>query len=212
VPPSLIHRAAGYFERAVVTRVYGSTEVPVTTVGSLEDIDRAADTDGRPGIAEVTLVDGEIRARGPQMLTGYLHADDSRDAFDDDGYFRTGDLGRWTDDGYLVVTGRAKDIIIRNGENISPKEVEDILATHPQIAEVAIVGVPDPRTGERACAAIVASEPPGPDVAELREFLLGRGVAKFKAPEHVVYFDTLPKNAAGKVLKHRIRAELTEES
>jgi non-ribosomal peptide synthetase component E (peptide arylation enzyme) len=195
-----------------VTRVYGSTEVPVTTVGSLDNSDRAADTDGRPGIAEVTLVDGEIRARGPQMLTGYLHADDTRDAFDDAGYFRTGDLGRWTDDGYLVVTGRAKDIIIRNGENISPKEVEDILATHPQIAEVAIVGIPDQRTGERACAAIVASGAPGPDVAELRAFLLGRGVAKFKAPEHVVFFDALPKNAAGKVLKHRIRAELIEES
>ncbi|PRC61643.1 cyclohexanecarboxylate-CoA ligase, partial [Mycobacterium sp. ITM-2017-0098] len=79
-PPSLIHRAADYFEHAIVTRVYGSTEVPVTTVGSLDDVDRAADTDGRPGIAEVTLVGGEIRARGPQMLTGYLRADDTRDA------------------------------------------------------------------------------------------------------------------------------------
>lgn len=212
VPPSLIRRAAEYFEHAAVTRVYGSTEVPVTTVGSLDDVDRAADTDGRPGIAEITLVDGEIRARGAQMLTGYLHADDSRDAFDDAGFFRTGDLGRWTDDGSLVVTGRAKDIIIRNGENISPKEVEDILITHPNVAEVAIVGVPDARTGERACAAVVASQPPGPDVAELREFLLARGVAKFKAPERVVFYDTLPKNAAGKVLKHHLKAELTEES
>ncbi|PRC61601.1 cyclohexanecarboxylate-CoA ligase, partial [Mycobacterium sp. ITM-2017-0098] len=79
-------------------------------------------------------VGGEIRARGPQMLTGYLRADDTRDAFDEAGYFRTGDLGRWTDDGFLVVTGRAKDIIIRNGENISPKEVEDILVTHPRVA------------------------------------------------------------------------------
>ncbi|MGB2922408.1 MAG: AMP-binding protein [Mycobacterium sp.] len=212
VPPSLIQRAAKYFQRALVTRVYGSTEVPVTTVGSLDDVDHAAETDGRPGIADVILVDGEIRARGPQMLTGYLHADDTRAAFDEAGYFRTGDLGRFTDDGYLVVTGRAKDIIIRNGENISPKEVEDILVTHPQIAEIAIVGIPDPRTGERACAAIVASHPPGPDVAELREFLLARGVAKFKAPERVVRYDTLPKNAAGKVLKHHIKAELTEES
>ncbi|PRC59938.1 cyclohexanecarboxylate-CoA ligase, partial [Mycobacterium sp. ITM-2017-0098] len=84
--------------------------------------------------------------------------------------------------------------------------------THPRVAEVAIVGVPDPRTGERACAAIVASHSPGPDVAELREVLLGRGVAKFKAPERVVLYDTLPKNAAGKVLKHHIKAELTEES
>ncbi|MBB2773767.1 MULTISPECIES: AMP-binding protein [Mycolicibacterium] len=210
VPPSLIRRAAAYFERALVTRVYGSTEVPVTTVGSLDDVDHAAETDGRPGIADVTLVDGEIRARGPQMFTGYLHPQDNTVAFDTAGYFRTGDLGRWTDDGYLMVTGRAKDIIIRNGENISPKEVEDLLVTHPQIAEIAIVGIPDARTGERACAAVVAAGDPGPDVESLREFLLGRGVAKFKVPEQVVLVEALPKNDAGKVLKHKIRASLTE--
>ncbi len=108
--------------------MYGSTEVPVTTVGcASDDADHAADTDGRPGIAEIKLVDGEICARGPQMLVGYLHPEDEPASFDDEGYFRTGDLGRWVDDGYLVVTGRAKDIIIRNGENISPKEVEDLL-------------------------------------------------------------------------------------
>ena len=208
VPPSLIRRAAAYFEKASVSRVYGSTEVPVTTVGSLDDPDRAADTDGRPGIADVALVDGEIRARGPQMLTGYLHAEDNRESFDDAGYFRTGDLGRWTDDGHLVVTGRAKDIIIRNGENISPKEIEDILVTHPGIAEIAVVGVPDDRTGERAVAAIVAADAPGPEVAELKEFLVAHGVATFKAPERVMFLDTLPKNDAGKVLKHRIKAEL----
>jgi len=209
VPPSLIRRAAEYFDKALVTRVYGSTEVPVTTIGSLDDVDHAADTDGRTGIADIILVDGEIRARGPQMLTGYLHPEDNRESFDAAGYFRTGDLGRFTDDGYLVVTGRAKDIIIRNGENISPKEVEDILVTHPQIAEIAIVGVPDTRTGERACAAIVPAAEPGPDIVELREFLVHHGVAKFKAPEQVVLVDTLPKNDAGKVLKHKIKAELT---
>ena len=209
VPPSLIRRATEYFDHALVTRVYGSTEVPVTTIGSLDDVDHAADTDGRAGIADITLVDGEIRARGPQMLTGYLHPQDTRESFDAAGYFRTGDLGRWTDDGYLVVTGRAKDIIIRNGENISPKEVEDILVTHPQIAEIAIVGVPDTRTGERACAAIVPTAQPGPDVVALRDFLVDRGVAKFKAPEQVVLYDTLPRNDAGKVLKHKIKAELT---
>ncbi len=212
VPPSLIRRAADYFERALITRVYGSTEVPVTTVGSLDDVHHAAETDGRPGFADVTLVDGEIRARGPQMLKGYLHAEDTRGAFDEAGYFRTGDLGRWTDDGYLVVTGRAKDLIIRNGENISPKEIEDILVTHPRITEIAVVGVPDPRTGERAVAVVVPSGSPGPDVAQLREFLLERGVAKFKAPEQVEFVDALPKNDAGKVLKHALKAGLTRES
>lgn len=208
VPPSLIRSAAAYFDKAAVTRVYGSTEVPVTTVGSLDDVDHAADTDGRPGIADIKLVDGEIRARGPQMLVGYLHPEDETAAFDDEGYFRTGDLGSWVNDDFLVVTGRAKDIIIRNGENISPKEIEDILIAHPGIAEIAVVGVPDERTGERACAVVVATDQPPPDVAGMRALLEEHGVARFKSPEQVVVWEALPKNDAGKVLKHRIRAEL----
>lgn len=221
VPPDLIRRANAYFAGASVTRVYGSTEVPVTTVGALDDVDSAADTDGRPGIADVWLVArdpggmggqvGEILARGAQMLVGYLHVEDEAESFDCDGYFRTGDLARWDGDA-LVVTGRAKDLIIRNGENISPKEVEDILTGHPGIAEVAVVGLPDPRTGERACAVIVPAERPEPDVATLRDFLLGHGVAKFKVPERVEIWDMLPKNDAGKVLKHRIKADLVGES
>ncbi len=220
VSPSLIRRAASYFDRAVVTRVYGSTEVPVTTVGatSCGDLDHAADTDGRAGIADIKLAphpsapprEGEICARGPQMLIGYLHPEDDTEAFDAEGYFRTGDLGRWVDGDYLVVTGRAKDIIIRNGENISPKEIEDILVGHPGIAEVAMVGLPDARTGERACAVIVPTQAPGPDVASLGSFLTGQGVAKFKAPEQVVIWESLPKNDAGKVIKHQIREKLME--
>jgi acyl-CoA synthetase (AMP-forming)/AMP-acid ligase II len=219
VSPSLIRRAADYFERAVVTRVYGSTEVPVTTVGCTDsdDAEHAADTDGVPGIADIRLADddagagaGEICARGPQMLLGYLHPEDDSTSFDDDGYFRTGDLARWVDDDYLVVTGRAKDIIIRNGENISPKEVEDILATHPGIAEIAIVGLPDARTGERACAVIVPSAGQALDVAALRDVLVTAGLARFKVPEQVVFWEALPKNDAGKVLKHQIRAALAD--
>ena len=222
VSPSLIRSAASYFESAVVSRVYGSTEVPVTTVGAMrpDEADYAADTDGRPGIADVRLIEhssapsgcGEIAAHGPQMLVGYLHPEDNAEAFDGDGYFRTGDLGRWIDGEYLVVTGRAKDIIIRNGENISAKEIEDLLAGHPGIAEVAIVGLPDERTGERACAVIVAAAEPEPDVAGLAGFLEALGVARFKLPEQVAIWETLPKNDAGKVLKHRIRATLIEET
>jgi acyl-CoA synthetase (AMP-forming)/AMP-acid ligase II len=210
VSPSLIRRAAIFFERTAISRVYGSTEVPVTTVGALADLEHAAVTDGRAGIAEIKLVDNEIRARGPQMLVGYLHPDDETGSFDDEGFFCTGDLGRWVDDEYLVVTGRAKDIIIRNGENISPKEIEDILVGHAGIAEIALVGVPDERTGECACAVIVASDQPAPDLADLRELLMRQGVAKFKMPERVEIWDALPKNDAGKVLKHQIRAALTK--
>ncbi|MET0900935.1 MAG: AMP-binding protein [Mycobacterium sp.] len=222
VSPDLIRRATDYFERALVTRVYGSTEVPVTTVGSLRsgDLDHAADTDGRPGIAEIRLSphtaaaagSGEILARGPQMLVGYLRTEDEADSFTADGFFRTGDLARWIDDEFLVITGRAKDIIIRNGENISPKEIEDVLAGHPGIAELAVVGIPDARTGERACAVVVAGEAPVPGIAELQELLVSNGIAKFKTPEQLIVWDALPKNDAGKVLKHQIRAALLQEA
>lgn len=219
VPPSLIRAADEYFENAAVSRVYGSTEVPVTTVGALDDPDAAADTDGRPGIADVWLVArdpggmggqiGEVCSRGAQMLVGYLHPEDEVNSFDPDGYFRSGDLARWQA-GALVVTGRAKDVIIRNGENISPKEVEDALVGHPGIAEVAVVGLPDERTGERACAVIVPAADAAPDVGMLRDYLQALGMAVFKAPERVELWEALPKNDAGKVLKHRIRATLIE--
>lgn len=220
VSPQLIRTAAAYFDHAIVTRVYGSTEVPVTTVGSPEhgDIAHAADTDGHAGIADIRIAahpaapagSGEIRARGPQMLRGYLHPEDDADAFDEDGFFRTGDIGHLVEGRYLVVTGRAKDIIIRNGENISPKEIEDVLVCLPGVAEVAVVGLPDARTGERACAVMVTGSEPAPDVAAVREYLQTRGLATFKAPEQVVVWDALPKNDAGKVLKHQIRARLVE--
>lgn len=211
VPPSLIRDAAGYFAQARVSRVYGSTEVPVTTVGALDKprMVEAAETDGKPGIANVVLGEGgEIRARGPQMLAGYVHPEDEEAAFDEAGFYRTGDQGEFTDNGFLVVTGRIKDLIIRNGENIAPKEIEDLLLGHPDIAEIAIVGVPDPRTGEKACAVVVPSGKTIPTVADLAEFLAGFGVAKFKYPEAVEVRDALPRNDAGKVLKHLLQDEL----
>jgi len=146
------------------------------------------------------------------MLVGYVHAADEASVFNDEGFYRTGDLGRWVDGDYLVIAGRIKDIIIRNGENIAPKEVEDLLVGHPDIAEIAIVGLPDPRTGERACAVIVPRGAARPDVAGLAAFLDARGVARFKIPEQVVLREALPRNDAGKVLKHRIRAELLAAS
>jgi acyl-CoA synthetase (AMP-forming)/AMP-acid ligase II len=221
VSPTLIRDATEYFDRAVITRVYGCTEVPVTTVGALgsDDTAHAADTDGRAGLAEITFSGndatcggaGEILARGPQMFVGYLNPADDSGSFDAAGYFRTGDLGHFVDGDYLVVTGRVKDIIIRSGENISPKEIEDVLAGHPGIEEVAVVGLPDARTGERACAVVVSKSKPGPDVAELRGFLAAEGVARFKAPEQVAVWDALPKNDSGKVLKNEIKAMLTAE-
>ena len=212
VPPTLVREASAYLDKAIVSRVYGSTEVPVTTVGVIDhnDIDHAAETDGRPGIATVKIAeDGEIRARGPQMLVGYVHPEDEDSAFDEEGFYRTGDQGKWIDEDYLVVTGRIKDLIIRNGENISPKEIEDLLVAHPGIAEIAIVGIPDARTGERAVAVVVPRGDAAPDVADMGAFLATHGVARFKYPEQVALWEALPKNDAGKVLKQAIRVALT---
>lgn len=224
VPPSLIREASDWFDQTSVTRVYGSTEVPVTTIGAPHrtKLDEAADTDGRAGIAELRLIDetgrpsasGEVCARGPQMLVGYLNPDDEDGAFDEDGYYRSGDLGRWVRDDCLVISGRAKDIIIRKGENIAPKEIEDVLVTHPLIAEVAVVGVPDPASGERACAVIVLEQgittAHSPSVQELAKFLKTAGLAAFKSPEQIAIRQSLPRNDAGKILKHVLRAELTQ--
>jgi acyl-CoA synthetase (AMP-forming)/AMP-acid ligase II len=222
VPPTLIRQSLEHFENAAVTRVYGSTEVPVITVGVVDRADprHAAETDGRAGIAEVRLVgndgddvpEGEIRARGPQMLLGYLHAEDEEAVFDSAGYYRTGDLGRWIDGDYLTVCGRLKDIIIRNGENISPKEIEDLLINHPNILAVTIVAVPDSRTGERACAVVVPRTHPGPGVDSIAGFLQDQGVAPFKFPEQVEIWESLPKNDTGKVLKHVVSSELQRQT
>ncbi len=212
VPPALVREAAAYFDRTIVTRAYGSTEVPVTTVGVTDraELALAADTDGRPAMAEVVLAeDGEIRTRGPQMLVGYVHAEDEAGVFDKAGFYRTGDLGRWAGQGCLVVTGRSKDIIIRHGENISPKEIEDLLVLHPAVREVAVVGIPDPQTGERAVAVIVGDE--GFDLAAMHLHLGAQGLAKFKFPETLALWRSLPRNDAGKVLKHRIRERLLED-
>jgi acyl-CoA synthetase (AMP-forming)/AMP-acid ligase II len=219
VPPTLIQAASAWFDQAVVTRAYGSTEVPVITVGTVSrgDVLHASTTDGRVGVADVKLAphaaaatadEGEIYARGPQMLVGYIHADDEAKVFDEEGYYRTGDLGRWVDDEFLVISGRAKDIIIRNGENISPKEVEDILLQHPGVGEIAIVGLPDARTGERACAVVTPAAGAKVELTDLASFLKAKGVASFKLPEQLELWNALPKNATGKILKHEIRATL----
>lgn len=215
VPPPLIREAAAWFDGCKVTRVFGLTEVPTITIGIRDrtDRDHAADTDGMIGISEVKLLGpgedhGEVAARGPQMLRGYLHPEDEDGAFDAQGFFRTGDIAERIDGQYLRISGRAKDIIIRQGENISPREVEDLLVQHPDVADIAIVGLPSPRTGELACAVVVPRNGAAPALASLCAFLEERRLAKFKMPERLVLRDALPRNAIGKVLKAQLRDAL----
>ena len=134
-----------------------------------------------------------------------------RDRFDADGFFKTGDLGVVDTDGYVAITGRVKDVIIRKGENISAKEVEDILFTHPKIADVAVVGLPDARRGERACAVVVTAADATPiTLEEMGEFGRDAGLMVQKLPEQLELVDVLPRNPTGKVLKHELRARYAE--
>ncbi len=140
------------------------------------------------------------------MFLGYLDGALNRDAFDPDGYFRTGDLGFFDEDDYLHVVGRLKDVINRKGENISAKEVEDELYHHPGIREVAVIGLPDPESGERCCAVIVQSDPGKRlDMAGLQAFLGSRGLMRQKWPEQMEFVSELPRAPAGKVLKQELQ-------
>lgn len=198
---------------------WGLTEFPVATSqtpdGAPELLDR---TVGRPvpGVS-VRVVDaaegevgiggeGELRLKGPQCFLGYVDTSLDADAFDAEGWFRTGDLGRIDDDGNVVVTGRIKDAIIRNAENISAVEVEGVLASHPGVADVAIIGVPDDRTGERVCAVVVARHGAVVTLSSMFEHCQAHGLSKHKTPERIEIVDALPRNLTGKVLKTELRA------
>jgi len=220
-PPQLHAEVKRELGGAGVVSVYGLTEAPFIVLSSPRDPDeKLARTEGRAaGGAELRVVDaagrvcapgeeGEIRARGPQICRGYLDAKLDAEAFDAEGFFRTGDLGRIDAEGFVSVTGRLKEIIIRNGENISAKEIEDLLYAHPKIAEAAVIGLPDPRTGERCCAVVVPEPGAALDLAEIVRHCREAGLARQKLPEQLELVERLPRNASGKVLKHELRRSL----
>jgi acyl-CoA synthetase (AMP-forming)/AMP-acid ligase II len=201
--------------------VYGLTEAPFLTMSAFDDDDHdLATTEGRAAAgAELRVValdgrecapgeEGELRARGPQVMLGYLDASLDGDAFDADGFLRTGDLARVDARGNVTISGRIKEIIIRKGENISAVEVEQVLAGHPAVAEVAVIGLPDPRTGERCCAVVVLRPDAELTLDAVRGFARESGLATQKTPEQLEVVTALPRNAAGKVVKHELRAAL----
>lgn len=221
VPPVLVERAAGAGIAAY--RSYGSSEHPTVTSGSPADpAGKRAGTDGRPlPGTEVRVVDGagddlppgrdgEILTRGPELFAGYRDPALNAAAFTPDGWLRTGDVGHLDADGHLTITDRLKDIIVRGGENISSKEVEDLLATHPAVAEAAAVARPDERYGERVCVFVVLRPGGSLELADVREHFAAAGAARQKIPEYVVAVAELPRTAAGKVRKHELRARLRE--
>ncbi|MFD9092771.1 class I adenylate-forming enzyme family protein [Streptomyces collinus] len=207
-PPEVYHAVVR--EMGVqLTHGYGMTEVPMITMGDPEDTpENLATTEGRPPAGmRIRIVDGEVRLRGEAVCQGYLDPAQTAAAFDEEGYLRTGDLGRLTGSGHLVLTGRLKDVIIRKGENISAKEIEDLLAAHPRVADAAVIGLPDAERGELVCA-VVEPPPgtPGPTLAETVAYLRAAGLSVHKLPERVEVVDALPRNETlRKVLKYRLR-------
>jgi acyl-CoA synthetase (AMP-forming)/AMP-acid ligase II len=198
---------------------YGMTECPVVSIASPTDpSEKLALFEGRvnPDVelrvvrADGSLAgpseQGEIRVRGPQLCKGYVDRALNTDAFDGDGFFRTGDLGFVDADGFVAITGRLKDVIIRMGENISAKEVEDLLYQHPKVADVAVIGLPDPRLGERVCAVVQSKESANPlGFDEMVEFLLAQQLMKQKFPEQLELVEVVPRNPSGKILKNDLR-------
>ncbi|MEA3179503.1 MAG: cyclohexanecarboxylate-CoA ligase [Gammaproteobacteria bacterium] len=217
VPPGLIRRANALFERGRAFRVYGATEVPMIGRGCVDPrvAAPAADTDGMIVDFEVRFIDehgreveegaeGEIIARGPGQCVGYVDAGATHASFDTAGFFHTGDLGRRTADGAIVITGRKKDLIIRGGENISAKEIEDILINHPGIREIAVVAMPHCRLGETVCAFVIVGER-RPSLVDLVSHLETAGIARQKFPERLEIVDEMPRTAAGKIKKDVLR-------
>jgi cyclohexanecarboxylate-CoA ligase len=196
------------------------TEIPMCAMGSPDDTDeQLADTAGPPvtgaeiravlpdGSVAAHDVDGELRVRGTMVCKGYTDPALTAEAFDDDGWFRTGDLGHVRSDGRIVVTGRIKDIIIRKGENVSAKELEDLLYEHPKVADVAVIGLPDRERGERVCAVVEQAPGEAPlEFDEMVEYLRAAGLMVQKIPEQLEIVDELPRNQTlHKVLKSQLR-------
>jgi malonyl-CoA/methylmalonyl-CoA synthetase len=144
---------------------------------------------------------GEIEVRGPHVFTGYWNRPEATaEAFTSDGWFKTGDLGWYSEDGYFTITGRARELIISGGYNVYPREVEDVLETHPDVSEVAVVGMPDSDLGEQVVAVIVPEKGHIPNAADIIAFCREQ-LASYKKPRQVVFADALPRNALGKVQK-----------
>jgi acyl-CoA synthetase (AMP-forming)/AMP-acid ligase II len=213
VPPALVERAdaAGI----PTLRSYGSSEHPTISAGSPGDTaERRRSTDGRllPG-NEVRILDdggrdlepgraGEIASRGPELFVGYRDADLDAEAF------LPGDVGVMDEQGYLRITDRKKDVIIRGGENIASKAVEDVLARHPAVRESAVVGMPDDRYGERVCAFVALRPGASLDLAEVARHFATEGVARQKTPERLIEVQDFPRTAAGKIKKFELRGRL----
>jgi non-ribosomal peptide synthetase component E (peptide arylation enzyme) len=156
---------------------------------------------------------GELTVKGPGVFTGYYKSpEENRQVFDKEGYFRTGDQAMVDDAGDIVLTGRIKDIIVRGGENISPVEIENLLMTHPEVEAVAVVGMPDPVMGERACAYIQLRQGVELGLEQMNAFLKGKGASVLQCPERVELVDSMPVTGAKRLIDKKVlRKDIMEK-
>lgn len=219
VPPSLLEQAAEQAPHTLVTVLWGMTEGAGTTGTADSTPEQLTSTAGIPlPDLELRILEpddngvGELAMRGPGVFVGYLGQEEMyRSLLTPDAFFRTGDLASIGDDGYLRLTGRLKDLIIRGGVNISPVPIENAIAAHPDVLRVAVIGEPDERLGERICAVIVARNLP-PTLDELVRWLRRAGVSDRKLPESLRVVDEMPVTAAGKIRKVDLRRILEEHA
>jgi malonyl-CoA/methylmalonyl-CoA synthetase len=209
LPPTVFERLAERAGQRVLER-YGMTET-IMNVSNPYDGQRRPGTVGLPlpGV-ELRLAgghQGEVLLRGPNVFSGYWgNPAATAEAFDPDGWFRTGDLGSFDDHGYLRIEGRSKELIITGGYNVHPREVEELLLEHPGVAEAAVVGTPSEEWGEQVTAFVVPADPGAPPGREELLAFAAERLAAFKRPRMVHYVEALPRNALGKVMKHELRA------
>ncbi len=224
-PADLMRRAADEMNMTEIISVYGQTEAsPGCTMGEVnEDIDHRVETVGSPfpGV-ECKVIDpetgeelpdgesGEFVARGFNIMKGYYKMPEATaQAIDEDGWLHSGDICCRTPDGYYKVTGRLKDMIIRGGENLYPREIEEFYLTNPKVRDVQVVGVPDERYGEECCAWVILHKGEQADENEMKEFG-NASIARHKVPRYFLFVDEFPMNAAGKILKYKMRDESVE--
>jgi cyclohexanecarboxylate-CoA ligase len=209
-PAEIIAELIDTFGVRGVVNSWGLTEFPIASCPShTASPERLSATVGppSPGV-QVRIVEGELRLKGPQCFLGYVVPTLDQEAFDEDGWFRTGDLGTVDNDGYVTITGRRKDIIIRNGENLFPAEIEEVLLRHPAIADAAVVGMPDRGTGERVVAVVVPDTDGSVSLEDVRRHFARQGVAKQKTPEQLKIVNQIPRNPMGKALKEELKAAI----
>lgn len=226
IPGSVVEKSRQLFAGCQTLSLYGRSENFLTTMCTVHDpAERSATSDGSAlEGATVKIVDaageevprgeeGDIAYKGPShMIEYYRNDEETASLFTPEGYSRSGDLGRMDADGFVRVTGRLKDIVIRGGMNISAREIEEHLLQHPAIANVAVVGMPDERLGEKVCAYVVPADPDAPpSLADLTAYLREHKLATQKLPERLEVVGQLPMTATGKIQKHVLRAEIASK-